>query len=233
MGNDGAVEQLQANIRGIVSRIVHIHKNLQGGISFWGKDLLSKEEVEENLSLLNSGKEFFETVAGYKTPGTFKNFRYDLNDIQNSGKTIRVLNDLGALQDFIHEFSQIVGWLSTAKQVLPENHEWVSKMDSTRDKILLKLANTEPSKIKKQTREISLELEGLKKDYISLYLGLHKRARLDNSGDNIKKSLVKDPRYKTLQKLAEIPLMPIQQLKEYQEDLGNLVSCFDLYRTKT
>ena len=95
MGNDGAVEQLQANIRGIVSRIVHIHKNLQGGISFWGKDLLSKEEVEENLSLLNSGKEFFETVAGYKTPGTFKNFRYDLNDIENSGKTIRVLNDLG------------------------------------------------------------------------------------------------------------------------------------------
>jgi hypothetical protein len=132
----------------------------------------------------------------------------------------------------VNEFSQIVGWLSTAKQVLPENHEWISKMNTTRDKLLLKLANTEPSQLKKLTREISSELEGLKKDNISLYLAMHRRARLDTSGDNIKKSLVKDPRYKTLLKLAEIPLMPIQQLKEYQVDLGNLVSCFDLTEQK-
>ncbi len=232
MGDDGAVQLLQTNVHRIVSRIVHTHQNLQNGISFWGKDLLSKEEVEKKVLLLTNGKVFFETVQGYKSPGTFKNFRYDLNDIQNSAQTIRILNDLGELQGFVHEFSQIVGWLSTAKQVLPENHEWVSKMNSTRDKILVKLSDTEPSQLKKQTRVISSELEGLKKDYISLYLAMHKRARLDISEDNIKKSLVKDSQYKTLQKLAEIPLMPIQQLKEYQEDLGKLVSCFDLTEQK-
>lgn len=60
------------------------------------------------------------------------------------------------------------------------------------------------------------------------YLAMHTRARLGVNEDKRKKDLLNDELLKTLRDLTSIDLMPISQLREFEERLVGLKSCFAL-----
>ena len=72
------------------------------------------------------------------------------------------------------------------------------------------------------------QLEGLKKEYIQLYLTLHVQARLGVNDDNRKKMLMADDRLKILNSLQIIDLMPQPQLEDLRHRLDRLESCAKL-----
>ena len=79
---------------------------------------------------------------------------------------------------------------------------------------------------KTNTSAFNQKLSTLKKEFISIYMGLHTKARLGVNDDKRKAKLMTDFRIQTLQKLAGIELMPRQQLNDFYNQLEPLKSCF-------
>ena len=70
-----------------------------------------------------------------------------------------------------------------------------------------------------QSQGIGIRLRKLKQDYMASYISLHTQARLGVNDDRRKAKLLKDSRLQILLKLADIDLMPRQQVTDYQSRL--------------
>lgn len=227
-GKNDPVQHLQKQVNEIVNRIVMTQQLLGEGVSFWGTDLLSRTELADQSFRLDEAKSFFESLQAYTSPGKLKNFRYSISEVLAYEKVRKALDELDGLQKFIKEHSPIASWLSTAEAVLPANHEWVERMKIIRQDVLDALRQTKLSELDMLSQSIGLKLQGLKKEYISIYIDLHARVRLGVNDDKRKTELLNDQRQQTLLKLAGIELMPRQQLTDYQNRLAGLKSCFSL-----
>ena len=220
------VQNLQQAVNNIVKRIVTTQQNLNGGLFFWGQDLLVGTDLACQTSELNKAKDFFESIQVYTSPGKLKNFQYSSVDVSSHEKALGVLDRLSALREFITDHSPMALWLSSAETTLPADHEWVDRMRTSRQDVLdaLKQSNDLTS----LSPKIGVTLQKLKKEYIVIYIDLHTRARLGVNDDKRKAGLLNDQRLRILQKLASIDLMPRQQLTDYQNSLAGLQSCFAL-----
>lgn len=227
-GKDEPVQNLQQVVIKLVKRIVMAQHALREGLSFWGRDLFSGTELASQANGLDEAKSFFDSLQAYSTPGKLKNFRYSASEVLAHEKAVKVLNGLDALREFIMAHSPTASWLSTAEAVLPPDHEWVKRMKSTRQEVLEALEQTGVTNLASQSQSIGAKLQGLKKEYIATYIGLHAKARLGVNGDKRKVRLLNDQRLQALIKLAGIDVMPKQQLTDYQNRLAGLKSCSDL-----
>lgn len=227
-GKDEPVQNLQQAVIKLVKRIVMAQQALREGLSFWGRDLFAGTELASQANGLDEAKSFFDSLQAYSTPGKLKNFRYSASEVLAHEKAVKVLNGLDALREFIMTHSPTASWLSTAEAVLPPDHEWVKRMKSTRQEVLEALEQTGVTNLASQSQSIGAKLQGLKKEYIATYIGLHAKARLGVNGDKRKVRLLNDQRLQALIKLAGIDVMPKQQLTDYQNRLAGLKSCSDL-----
>lgn len=227
-GKDEPVQNLQQAVIKLVKRIVMAQQSLREGLSFWGRDLLADTELASQANGLDEAKSFFDSLQAYSTPGKLKNFRYSASEVLAHEKAVKALNGLDALREFIMAHSPTASWLSTAEAVLPADHEWVKRMKSTRQEVLEALEQTGLTNLASQSQSIGAKLQGLKKEYIAIYIGLHAKARLGVNGDKRKVRLLNDQRLQALIKLAGIDVMPKQQLTDYQNRLAELKSCSDL-----
>lgn len=227
-GKDEPVQNLQQSVGKIVKRIVMTQQALREGFSFWGLDLLVGSDLASQTSGLDAAKGFFESLQAYSSPGKLKNFRFSAPEVLEHEMTIKTLDDLDALREFIMAHGQTASWLSTAEAVLPAEHDWVTGMKATRQDVLDTLKQADLSNLVSLSQTIGVKLQRLKKDYIVAYISLHTKARLGVNDDKRKAGLLNDQRLQTLLKLTGIDLMPRQQLTEYQNHLVGLKSCFAL-----
>jgi hypothetical protein len=227
-GKDEPVQNLQQAVGKIVKRIVMTQQTLREGLSFWGLDLLVGTDLASQASRLNEAKTFFESLQAYSSPGKLKNFRYSAAEVQGHEPVVTTLDELDALREFIMDHSPTASWLSTAEAVLPSEHDWVKRLQTTRHNILDALKQADLTELASQSQSIGAKLQKLKKEYTVTYIGLHTKARLGVNDDKRKAGLLNDQRLQTLLKLAGIDLMPRQQLTDYQNRLAGLKSCFAL-----
>ena len=227
-GKDKPVQKLQQEVDNMVRRIVMTQPTMREGLSFWGLDLLADTDLSSQANRLDEAKTFFESLQTYSSPGKLKNFRYSAPEVMAHEKSVKTLDELDALRAFIMDHGQNVLWLSTAEAVLPPEHDWVIRMKATRQDVLDSLKQADLTKLATQSRSIRAKLQKLKKDFTVAYIGLHTKARLGVNDDKRKAGLFNDQRMQTLLKLADINLMPRQQLTDYQNHLSGLKSCFAL-----
>ncbi|OCA02824.1 DUF6079 family protein [Akkermansia glycaniphila] len=227
-GKDEPVQNLLQTVDKIIKRIVMAQQTLREGLAFWGLDLLAGTDLTSQASGWDEAKGFFESLQAYSSPGKLKNFRYSASEVQSHEKSVKALDELDALREFIMDHGPTASWLSTAEAALPEEHDWVDRMKTTRQDVLDTLRQADLTKLAALSQSIGAKLQKLKKDYIIAYMGLHTKARLGVNDDRRKASLLHDQRLQILLKLAGIDLMPRQQLTDYQNHLAELKSCFDL-----
>lgn len=227
-GKDEPVQNLLQTVDKIIKRIVMAQQTLREGLAFWGLDLLASTDLTSQAIGWDEAKGFFESLQAYSSPGKLKNFRYSASEVQSHEKSVKALDELDALREFIMDHGPTASWLSTAEAALPEEHDWVNRMKTTRQDVLDTLRKADLMKLAGLSQSIGAKLQKLKKDYIIAYMGLHTKARLGGNDDSRKASLLNDRRLQILLKLAGIDLMPRQQLTDYQNHLAELKSCFDL-----
>lgn len=230
-GNGEPVQKLQQAVTNKVEHIAKEQKTLREGLVFWGVDLLTYTELVSQVYELDEAKGFFESLKTYNLPGKLKNFRYSAPEVLAYENTVKMLDDLDALSEFIRDHSSTTSWLSTAEALLPIHHEWVERLKTTRQDVLNSLRHSnlsERAELTRQSQLIKIKLQELKKEYISIYIGLHSRARLGVNNAKRKSELLRDQRLQILFKLAGIDLMPRQQLTDYQNRLAGLKNCFAL-----
>ena len=79
-------------------------------------------------------------------------------------------------------------------------------------------------------RLLTQTLADLKNKYQDAYLAAHERARIGANDDKRKANLAKDPRLAQLQKIAGVEMMPTPQLRDFENKLFALKTCFQLGR---
>ena len=224
-GKSEPVQELQRKVAQTLERLVVAQQRLQQGITLWGKSLLGEEEVAQLQQQLRNAKEFFESLEVYTSPGKLKNFPYDLDQVQRQKRGLEALAQVEMFEEFARHLTPSVSYLSQAMMVLPEDHPWVEKARELQGEMEKELARRHGSLI-----HLGIQMEGklteLKKEYQRLYGELHTRARLSVEEERRKEKLLhSDERLRTLQALANIPIMPRQQLLEFQNRLEKLKSC--------
>lgn len=226
-GNIVSVQQLQQAVGTVVKRIVLTHQAAREGISFWGLDLLSEANLTDRISSMESAKTFFESLQAYSSPGKLKNFRFSKEEVSSHKKTIKALDYVDRLREFVMTNEPVAAWLSNAETILPSGHGWNTDVKNTKNEIITDVRNALCSE-NTALPAVSGKLQKLKKDYITAYIDLHAKARLGLADDKRKVSLINDQRFQVLQKLASIELIQRQQLLDLQERLARLKSCFSL-----
>ena len=222
------VQQLQKSITQKVEKLVHAQQNLQSGIHFWGRNLLTDDEVQKFRTQIDQAKTFLESLQAYSSPGKLKNFRYDQKEISSHSNGLKLLKKVEILQELVTDLSTTASYLSTAEAVLPPEHELIDKMKIVRDDILTKIGDPANYEKRDFRQNILRKLIDIKNVYVRTYLTMHTNMRLGVNEDKRKTKLINDERFKVLQKLSTIELMPRQHLSAFQNRLAGLKSCFAL-----
>ncbi|MFZ5451634.1 MAG: DUF6079 family protein [Thermodesulfobacteriota bacterium] len=227
-GKEEPVQELQKAIVAVVERLVLAQQNLQTGVLFWGRNLLTAEEIQKLRSQMDESKNFLESLQAYTSPGKLKNFRYDVQEVNGHRAGLQGLGEIESLQELVTDFGATASYLSTAEAVLPTGDEWIDKMKGVRDEVLAQISEPAKRSVANFRQQTQRRLADLKKVYLQAYLGLHTKARLGVNEDKRKAQLMGDERLKVLQKLSTIDLMPRQHLTDFQNRLAGLKSCFAL-----
>ena len=229
---DEPVKELLNAIIQVIERVLHAEEHIQSDLRFWGRNLLDEKTITGLRLELGNTKVFLESLQVYSTPGKFKNLRYSENEIKGYRTGLQSLKDIEALYDMIRDLEPIVSYLSTAEEMLPQDHDWIGNKEEIRNEIYRKL--TDESGIKKPgiRQDILRQLNGLKNSYINTYLSFHSQARLGINDDRRKSHLIQDKRLNILQRLSVLDLMPSQQLISFQNRLGELKTCFALIKSE-
>ena len=224
-GSEEPVKQLLEEVSKLVGRVLTAGTDLQGKLTFWGKPLLTDDEIRDWRTRLEALKTFTEGLTPYNTIGKLKNLRIGTNDIEAQSKNFEVLATAERILGLVAELGSTAAYLSQAEMVLTSDHPWVKQAQNTRkdmiDRIVLD-RNTQHAAEYRQT------LAKLKKDYLNAYIAQHSKARLGVAEDKTKSALRKDSRLVTMRALAGIALMPTSQLTTFDDKLDRLKSCTSL-----
>ena len=227
-GRDNVVADVQAQIAERIKDIILTKQNVSNGITLWGEDLIYKSDLDQMVNSLDEVKNFFEDIQKYNTPGSFKNFKYTVEDISRIREKYGVLSEVKAYLEYVNKFGQICGWLTTAREVLPKNHEWSESADSIKTGVIDDIRSMNIDELKRYSSALFSKLNELKEEYIRIYTKLHSHARLNQNEDGRKKALIDDGRLKTAESLSVISLIPDKELKKFREKLGSLEECYQL-----
>jgi len=225
-GKDEPVQELQKAVTKAVERLVLMLQSLHNGLFFWGRSLLTEDEVKKLRDKLDGTKIFLESLQAYTSPGKLKNFRYDVPEVTAHQDGLNVLAEIKSLEELVADLGSTASYLSTAEAVLPTGHDWIDKMKTARDEILAQIADQEKRGAATFRQQTQRSLSDLKKAYLTAYLAMHVKARLGVNEDKRKTKLMGDERLNILKQLSTIDLMPRQHLTDFQNRLAGLKSCY-------
>ncbi len=228
-GSEEPVKQLLEAVSGLVRRVLTVSTDMSGRLSFWGQSLRREEELKDWQSRLEALKAFAESLSPYNTVGKLKNLRLGPDDIDGQKKNLEVLATVERLLTLVTELGSTAGYLSQAEMVLSTDDPWSKQAQSARKELLDKLAQDQDAQQAAQYRQT---LARLKKDYTTVYIAQHSKARLGVAEDKSKSALRKDARLVGLRALAGISLMPTSQLTAFEDKLDKLKSCASLVESE-
>lgn len=139
-GSEEPVKQLLDAVSKLVGRVLIAGTDLHGKLSFWGKPLLTDDEIRDWRARLEALKTFTEGLTPYNTVGKLKNLRIGSDDIDAQRKNLEVLASVEKLLELVGELGATAGYLSQAELVLTSEHQWVKQAQAARKDILDKLA---------------------------------------------------------------------------------------------
>lgn len=223
---DEPIQQLQARVSELIEDILHAQQTLQHELKLWGKDLLSEEESQKLLEQLGNTKTFLESLQVYNTPGKLKNFRYNVQEINKHKDGLKALGKIKSLKEIVDRLGPLSSYLSHAETILPLTHALTEQIKTTRERMLEEFSKLAKGTSSSYYQKIRNDLLDLKKRYIREYLDLHKKARLGVNEDRRKSELLRGERLNILNKLSTIDLMPVQHLRDFQNKLADLKTCF-------
>ncbi len=225
-----AVQDLQIDVTRRVERLVMAEARLQEGLQLWGRPVLAGGEMEEWRGSLRETKNFLESLQAFNTVGKLNNFPHDSAQVASHKDALDRLKEVEDLVRLIQDLTPMASYLSTAEAVLPSGHAWIAEVQDERADLLSKVANSRHRSDAGFQRALGQRLARLKSGYQDAYLELHRQARLGPKEDEKKAGLTRDPRLLQLQKLDGVDMMPHHQLKDFQNRLFQLKTCFSLSR---
>lgn len=225
---DNAVQQLQAKVTETLRQLIYAQHGLTTGFIFWGKPILSEVEIQHYRDSLGEAKTFLESLTAYSTPLQFKNFRYTASFITAQWSGLKILQNISHLMTLLTELSPTIAYMTAAEATLPAEHPWHTEMNQVRDSLLSRMGDVRQRNHPSFSYQIHQQLTTLQITYIQAYLTHHQHARLGANEAQAQQALLRDKRLLNLKKLAQIPLLPRQQLNQIEKLLKQPQACYAL-----
>ncbi len=172
-GKEQPVGTLLNEAKSRVKEIVLARHAVQGGLVFWGRELLSSSEADRIRANLDATKGFLETLQAYSTPAKLKNLKRSREEIEGYTVGMRDLRTVTGLREALSEVGPAADYLSTAMSVLPEGHPLA---ESIREEGKRATAELDSLSIAGGRQELLGRLETLKGEYSTEYMKLHTAA---------------------------------------------------------
>ena len=226
---DEAVAQLQSTVVSLVEKVVTAQGQL-ADLALWGRPLLSEQEQGEWRTALQNLQKFLESLQPFNSAGKLKNFPHPAEAITAQKQPLALVREVAELLSLVQHVGPLTAYLGTAEAVLPSDDAWVQSVDEQRRELLAKITSPKHRADASFQRQLGQSLAQLKSSYQDNYLVRHAKARLNQADDQRKVRLTQDHRLKQLQQLAKVEMMPAQQLRDFQDKLFGLKTCFSLGR---
>ncbi len=226
--DDHAMRTLHTKIRDTLHQLVQAQQILNTGLIFWGQPLLQEAELHQYRNALVHTKTFLESLQAFSNPSKFKHFRYPPEEIQRHQIGLDTLQTLLNLQTYLVELSQPVAYLTAAAATLPADQTWLTDLQQVRAELLPRLADPMQRQTTGFLYQVKQQLATLQQGYLKTYLKLHTQTRLGVIENQEKTRLKNDYRWVNLKKLATIDLLPQQPLRDFEQQLTQLQTCFEL-----
>ena len=123
---DQAVQKLQIEVASRVEKLVLAQARLQEGLVFWGKPILSEQEVGEWRTRLAETKAFLESLQAFNTVGKLNNFPHDVAKVSAQKPGLALVKEVDELVELVQQVGPQTSYLATAEAVLPADHPWSS-----------------------------------------------------------------------------------------------------------
>jgi Family of unknown function (DUF6079) len=224
---DEGVAQIQQQVGQLLGKVVTAGARI-GELIFWGTPVLSEQEQSEWRSRLGTLKDFLESLQPFNTTGKLKNFPYDVAAVHSQKVGIELTREVDNLLVLIQQIAPLTSYLGKAEALLHPDHPWQRVVHAQRSELLAKIASSKQRADASVQRGFRQTLAELKSKYQDTYLSAHSRARLGANDDQRKGALTRDPRLGQLQKLSGVEMMPTQQLRDFENQLFALKTCFHL-----
>jgi hypothetical protein len=224
---DEAVAQIQQRIGERLGKAVTAQARVVE-LVFWGKPVLSEQEQTEWRTRLGSLKTFLESLQPFNTAGKLKNFIHDAAAVKSQRSALDLTREVDDLMQLVQQVNPLTSYLGKAEALLDAGHAWQDEVRTSRSALLTKVGSPKHRADASFQRHLGQTLAELKSKYQDAYLAAHERARLGANDDKKKAAIMKDPRLAQLQKLSGIEMMPTQQLREFENQLFALRTCFQL-----
>lgn len=224
---DDAVTQLQAKVAELVNKAVLAHARVANMV-LWGKPILSEQEQTEWRQRLGDLKRFLESLQAFNTAGKLKSFPHDVVTIQAQRPGLALVREVEELGELVQQVGPTTSYLGKAEAVLQAGHPWVDQMRERRGELMAKITSPKHRADSGFQRALGQALAELKTSYLDAYLQRHAQARLGATDDQRKARLGQDPRLRQLQQVSTVEMMPTQQLRDFQNTLFGLKTCFSL-----
>lgn len=224
---DAAVAEIQQRVVHLLGKVVTASARI-GELLFWGRPILSEQEQNEWRSRLGTLKGFLESLQPFNTTGKLKNFPLDAVAVHSQRAGIELMREVDNLLVLIQQIAPLTSYLGKAEALLDANHPWQEEVRANRSELLARIASPTQRADANLQRVFGHSLTELKSKYQDTYLVAHGRARLGANDDQRKGALTRDPRLGQLQKLSGVEMMPTPQLREFENRLFALKTCFQL-----
>ncbi len=222
-GKEQPVGRLLSEANSRVKEIVLARQAVQGGLIFWGREILPSDEVDRMRTNLDATRAFLETLQAYSTPAKLKNLKRSREEIEGYAAGMRDLRTVVGLREALSEVGPAAAYLSTAVSVLPEEHPLADSIREEGKRATDELASLSSAGGR---QELLKRLDTLKGEYSTEYMKFHTATRLGMKDDERKRRILySDDRLKRLNTLSKIELMPVQQLRDFKGSLADLKTC--------
>jgi hypothetical protein len=226
---DDGVAQIQQRTAALLGKVVAAQARIPELI-FWNHPVLSETEQKDWKERLGGLKTFLESLQPFNTSGKLKNFPHGSAAILGQKPALLLSGEVDELAAMLQQSNALTSYLGKAEALLDINHPWQDSVRAARADLMAKIANPKQRSEPDFKRLVAQTLGDLKVKYQDAYLAAHDRARLGSKEDKIKAGLAKDARLSQLQKIATVEMMPTPQLREFENKLFSLKSCFQLGR---
>jgi hypothetical protein len=229
---DSAVKELCQKAQSLSNDAVTGRRKTSENFELWGEPLADSEMQIKMMSACDKIKaEFSNYGVKYNTYAKLNNFHHTMEEIQEIGKQIWIMQRIPEYLDFKNECSDIVNYISTVQNAGAT--ELKQRIDNARtifraarDSIADGISGLDAA------RKVKEALDPVKKEYIDIYYEAHKKKRLGIEEAKEKRKIQESIQLKNLNKLHDLTILPGAKLTELETSMANIQICYELTPTE-
>ncbi|GER78906.1 conserved hypothetical protein [Candidatus Denitrolinea symbiosum] len=195
--------------------------NLREGLRYLGEMILSAEESQQWRKELEGYRDLLQALERLNTPGRLRQFGLSVSEVRAKLKGRETLQRLSQMRELLQALQPHLNYVTRAELRLPASHPWQAEANRLRQEQIRWLRDPKTRSDPSLYSRLNGGLSNLRSAYMDAYLQLHQSARLDRAGDERKRSLTQDPRWRQLLALQEVSILPESEFRRLQQTFND------------